>query len=123
MYLSHLTIAMPTGAEEVARKFYAGYLGLRELPKPAFAGSRDGIWFDAGGLHLHLTVDGERASHKRQCHCHFGLGCGDLQGLKSRLKAAGVRIEDGPPAPWKRFFAYDPFGNHIEIHQPGRMCG
>jgi catechol 2,3-dioxygenase-like lactoylglutathione lyase family enzyme len=121
MYLSHLAIAIPKGGEEAARKFYAGCLGLRELPKPAFAGSRGGIWFDAGGLHLHLTVEEERVSHKRQCHSHFGLGCGDLRGLKFRLKAAGVKIEDCPASPRKHFFAYDPFDNRIEIHQPGGL--
>jgi YD repeat-containing protein len=37
------------------------------------------------------------------------------------LKAAGLIIEDGLPATWKRFFTYDPFGNRIEIHQPGGL--
>jgi hypothetical protein len=23
--------------------------------------------------------------------------------------------------PWKRFFVHDPFGNRIEIHEPGKL--
>jgi catechol 2,3-dioxygenase-like lactoylglutathione lyase family enzyme len=116
MYLSHINITMPKGGEEVARVFYNGCLGLRELPKPHELQGRCGVWFDAGGLGLHLSVEEDRPGIDRQRH--FGLGCGDLEGLKGRLRAAGVVIEDGRPAPWKRFFIYDPFGNRIEIHQP-----
>ena len=52
-------------------------------------------------------------------HQHFGLGCGDIDGLRARLEAAGVVIENGPKVPCKRFFVHDPFGNRIEIHPPG----
>jgi len=119
MYLSHINITMPKGGEEAARKFYTGHLGLRELRKPEPLRARGGVWFDAGGLHLHLSVEDERAGADKQRH--FGLGCGDLEGLKARLKTAGMSIEDGRPAPWKRFFVHDPFGNRIEIHQPGAL--
>ena len=116
MYLSHINVTMPKGAEEVARLFYSGFLGLRELPRPEELGVRGGLWFDAGGLALHLSVEEERAGADKQRH--FGLGCGDVEGLKARLKAARLVIEDGLPAPWKRFFLHDPFGNRIEIHAP-----
>jgi catechol 2,3-dioxygenase-like lactoylglutathione lyase family enzyme len=119
MYLSHINVTMPKGGETAARLFYAGHLGLRELPRPKALHTREGVWFDAGGLHLHLSVEEERSGTDRQRH--FGLGCGDLDGLKIRLRAAGVVVEDGRPAPWKRFFVYDPFGNRIEIHQPGGL--
>ena len=116
MYLTHINVTMPGGSEEVARKFYSGQLGLRELPKPECLRSLGGIWFDVGGLNLHLSVEEGRSGADRQRH--FGLGCCDLEGLKARLKTAGLVIEEGPPVPWKRFFTYDPFGNRIEIHQP-----
>jgi len=119
MYLTHISITMPKGSEEVARKFYAGHLGLRELPKPESLRCRGGVWFDAGGLHLHVSIEEGRSEADRQRH--FGLGCGNIEGLKARLKAAGSIIEDGPLAPCKRFFTYDPFGNRIEIHQPGGL--
>jgi len=119
MYLSHVTITMPAGGESEARRFYGIWLGLRELPRPESLRARDGVWFDAGGLHLHISVDNERGI--ADGHRHFGLGCGDLERLRSKLKAAGVQIEDGRPVPWKRFFIHDPFGNRIEIHQPGGL--
>ena len=116
MYLSHIDVTMPTGGEELARAFYAGYLGLRELTKPESPLPGGEMWFDAGGLQLHLSVEEKRVGSDSQRH--FGLGCGDLETLKARLTAAGLVIEEGPPVPWKRFFTYDPFGNRIEIHQP-----
>jgi catechol 2,3-dioxygenase-like lactoylglutathione lyase family enzyme len=117
MYLSHINITMPTDGEAIARLFYSGHLGLRELPNPTSPQGRDGLWFDAGGLALHLSIEEQRMGADTQRH--FGFGCGNVDGLKARLKAAGVEIEDGPPVPWKRFFIRDPFGNRIEIHAPG----
>ena len=119
MYLSHINVTMPKGGEAIARLFYSGHLGLRELPKPKSAQVRDGLWFDAGGLALHLSLEEQRTGADTQRH--FGFGCGNVDGLKARLKAAGVEIEDGPPVPWKRFFIRDPFGNRIEIHAPGGL--
>ena len=51
----------------------------------------------------------------------FGIECADVDGLKIKLKAVGVEIDDGRPAPWKRFFVCDPFGNRIEIHEAGGL--
>jgi len=48
---------MPKGGEELARSFYAGLLGLREIPKPESIRSRGGVWFDADGLDLHVSVE------------------------------------------------------------------
>jgi catechol 2,3-dioxygenase-like lactoylglutathione lyase family enzyme len=119
MYFSHITVTMPEGGEHTARAFYAGFLGLREIRKPELPGVRGGVWFEAGGLELHLSVEEQRNGADIQRH--FGLGCGDVDGLKARLRAAGVAIEDARPAPSKRFFVHDPFGNRIEIHAPGRL--
>ena len=106
---------MPAGEDHKARYFYSDCLGLRELPGPLAA--RDGIWFDGGGLELHISVEEKR--DESDAHRHFGLGCGDLETLRAKLEAAGVRIEDAQQEPWKRFFVHDPFGNRIEIHAPG----
>ena len=55
MKLSHINITMPKGAEDVARSFYSGQLGLREIPKPEELRIRGGggVWFDADGLDIH----------------------------------------------------------------------
>jgi catechol 2,3-dioxygenase-like lactoylglutathione lyase family enzyme len=120
MRLSHINVTMPPHAEEEARSFYGGLLGLPEIPKPEPNRARGGVWFDAGGLDIHVSaeesklagVDGRR---------HFGLEHPEVDAVRARLEAAGVRTEDGRPAPWRRFFAYDPFGNRLEIHEPGGL--
>jgi len=109
---------MPKGSEEVARSFYSGHLGLREIPKPEPLRARGGVWFDAGGLDIHLSVAEQRFEADAQRH--FGIECEDV-GLRAKLKAAGVEIDNGRPAPWKRFFVRDPFGNRVEIHEPGGL--
>ena len=119
MRLSHINITMPKGSEDVARSFYSGQLGLREIPKPEPLRVRGGVWFDAGDLDIHVSVEDSRFGPD-ELH-HFGLECSDVDGLRSKLKASGIQTEDGRPAPWKRFFVRDPFGNRIEIHEAAAM--
>jgi catechol 2,3-dioxygenase-like lactoylglutathione lyase family enzyme len=119
MHLSHINVTMPKGSEDIARAFYAGHLGLREIPKPELLRVRGGVWFDAGGLDIHVSVEEQRLGSDVQRH--FGIECEDVDGLRAKLKAAGVEIDDGRPAPWKRFFVRDPFGNRIEIHEAGGL--
>jgi catechol 2,3-dioxygenase-like lactoylglutathione lyase family enzyme len=119
MRLSHVNITMPKGGEETARRFYGELLKLREIPKPEAIRSRGGVWFDAGGLDVHLSIEESRTG--QDAYRHFGLECTDVDGLRERLESAGAITEDGRPAPWKRFFVRDPFGNRIEIHEAGGL--
>jgi catechol 2,3-dioxygenase-like lactoylglutathione lyase family enzyme len=119
MQLSHVNVTMPRCSEDIARAFYTGGLGLREIPKPEPLRVRGGVWFDAGGLDIHLSVEDPRLGADAQRH--FGLECADVDGLRARLKSAGIETDAGRPAPWKRFFVRDPFGNRIEIHEPGGL--
>jgi catechol 2,3-dioxygenase-like lactoylglutathione lyase family enzyme len=119
MQLSHINITMPEGHEEIARSFYSGNLGLHEIPKPEQLRVRGGVWFDAGGLDIHVSVEKQRFGPDAQRH--FGIECADVDALRAKLKTAGVETDDGRPAPWKRFFVRDPFGNRIEIHEPGGL--
>jgi len=121
MKITHVNVTMPKGAEEAARAFYVGLLGLTEIPKPESIRHRGGVWFDAGGLDIHLSVDEEHAGP--DAVRHFGLECADLTKVRERLNAAGFETDGGRPVPWKRFFVRDPFGNRIEIHEPGGLRG
>src|SRR5262245_41342059 len=105
MHLSHINVTMPKGSEDIARSFYGGHLGLREIPKPELLRVRGGVWFDAGGLDIHLSVEEQRLGADAQRH--FGIECADVEGLRAKLISAGVEIDDGRPAPWKRFFVRD----------------
>jgi muramoyltetrapeptide carboxypeptidase len=121
MRLSHINVTMPAGNEDKARSFYAGLLDLREIPKPESIRNRGGVWFDAGGLDVHVSVEEQR--NGVDLRRHFGLECPNVETLRARLEAAGMKTKDGRPAPWKRFFVNDPFGNRIEIHEAGGLRG
>lgn len=110
---------MPPASEDKARIFYAGLLGLPEIPKPESIRSRGGVWFDADGLDVHVSIEENR--HEADVRRHFGLECPNVDELRARLEIAGVKTEDGRPVPWKRFFVNDPFGNRIEIHEIGGL--
>ena len=63
MRLHHVQVAMPPGAEDAARLFYAGGLGMREVAKPELLRGRGGAWFrsyDGSGevaAEIHLGVE------------------------------------------------------------------
>lgn len=110
--LDHVQIAIPAGGEDRARGFYAGLLGMTEVPKPANL-SPNGCWFTGGAVALHIGVDPDfRAATK----AHPAFLVDDLAGLRIRLETAGCPIrEDKPVAGYARFFTEDPFGNRIEL--------
>lgn len=118
MKLSHITITMPKGQEDTARKFYVDLLNLKEIPKPEELKVRGGIWLDAGGIDIHISI--EEKSDKDSLR-HFGLETDNIEKLKLLLESNGVSLDPGRSAPWKRFFVHDPFGNRIEIHEQGAI--
>lgn len=46
--LNHAQITIPRGAEEQAREFYCGVLGLPEIAKPDSLAGRGGFWVQLG---------------------------------------------------------------------------
>ena len=121
MQITHVNVTISPGGEDTARRFYGELLGLREIPKPQPLRIRGGVWFDAGGVDLHCSIEENRLTP--DALRHFGLECAEVEALRRRLTDAGVVTEEGRPAPWKRFFIRDPFGNRIEIHEPGGARG
>jgi catechol 2,3-dioxygenase-like lactoylglutathione lyase family enzyme len=115
--LDHFQLAMPRGEEERARAFYAGVLGLTEVPKPE--ADRGGCWFEGGGAHIHLGVeDGFTAARK----AHPALLVDDLDAFVRELETAGVPFRLGRPlAGYKRGDIADPFGNRIELMEKLRQ--
>jgi len=116
--LHHVQLAMPEGAEDQARAFYNGLLGLTEVDKPAALRARGGVWFEQAGLRLHL---GTETPFRPACKAHPAFQTDDLDNLDNlaaRLTGAGVDLVHDAELPgYRRFYAGDPFGNRIEFLQ------
>lgn len=114
--LHHVQLAMPPGGEAAARAFYGGLLGLPEVAKPASLAGRGGVWFERGGLRLHLGVE-QAFVPARKAHPAF-LVTG-LDALRRHLEAAGREVTAAEPLPGLvRFYVADPFGNRVELLEP-----
>jgi catechol 2,3-dioxygenase-like lactoylglutathione lyase family enzyme len=111
--IEHVQLAMPPGAEDVARGFYRDLLGLPEVPKPPHLAVRGGCWFEDGTVKIHLGVEPDfRAARK----AHPALSVEGLMALVSNLVAAGYVVTDGDPADAQlKAYVDDPFGNRIEL--------
>jgi catechol 2,3-dioxygenase-like lactoylglutathione lyase family enzyme len=111
--VDHVQLAMPSGREAEARAFYAGLLGMSELPKPEPLATRGGCWFAAGAVQLHLGVEADFRPAKK---AHPALLIADYDAFCARLRAAGVVVADDLElADVVRANVHDPFGNRIEL--------
>ena len=111
--IHHVQLAMPAGGEERAVEFYERVLALRRVEKPSNLRGRGGCWFSGDGVELHLGVEEDFRPARK---AHPALLVRGLEGLRTRLQGAGVRIVDGEPLEGhSRCYAFDPFGNRIEL--------
>jgi catechol 2,3-dioxygenase-like lactoylglutathione lyase family enzyme len=104
--IDHVQLAMPPGQEQeqAARSFYAGVLGMREIPKPTELAARGGCWFESGSVQIHLGVDKNFRPAKK---AHPALRCANYDALLSMLRASGIAVHDiadtpGVPLPHSR---------------------
>lgn len=114
--LHHAQVCIPRGAEDEARRFYCGVLGLPEVAKPDALAGRGGLWLAAGDRQVHLgTEDGvDRLASK----AHLAYEVDDLAAWRRHLEGAGVAAAADVDLPdYIRFFVRDPFGNRIEFTQ------
>jgi catechol 2,3-dioxygenase-like lactoylglutathione lyase family enzyme len=112
--IDHVQLAMPTGGEAAARRFYGQVLGLREVPKPDELVRRGGCWFvGPGGFAIHLGVDQRFMAAKKAHPCLIVV---DIEAARRAVTAAGARIAgDDSDLLVRRFYVEDPFGNRIEL--------
>jgi catechol 2,3-dioxygenase-like lactoylglutathione lyase family enzyme len=111
--LDHVQLAIPEGAEDLCRRFYAGLLGMREVPKPVALAGRGGLWLESGSVRIHLGVEGDfRPAHK----AHPAIAVADLDALARLLSEAGYKPawDDAIPDV-RRFYVQDPVGNRMEF--------
>ncbi|SDL05063.1 VOC family protein [Streptomyces indicus] len=114
--VDHVQLAAPPGSEEALRRFYAGVLGMREIPKPPVLAARGGCWFEAGGVQLHLGIEEGFVPARK---AHPGLRVRDIEAYGARLAGHGVRVTWDDTLPGhRRFYADDPVGNRLEFLEP-----
>ena len=104
--LSHVNIEVED--VEAARAFYAGTLGLREIPRGE-GREREGAWFQLDGAQLHVSLQPGCAAGNKASKRHFCLLVDDLDALRKTLSD----IQDKGT----RIFVRDPSGNRIEIQR------
>ncbi|TYB62770.1 glyoxalase [Nonomuraea sp. PA05] len=109
--LHHVQLAAPAGSEASLREFYAGVLGLREVPKPPELARRGGVWFRGEGVEIHLGVE-EGFRPARKAHPAFLVD--DLDAYADRFP--GARPDHLFPG-YRRIYVSDPVGNRIELLQ------
>jgi catechol 2,3-dioxygenase-like lactoylglutathione lyase family enzyme len=116
--LHHVQINVPASRGDEARRFFGELLGLEEMPRPESLSSagRNGMWYRCGGneFHVFFAPDGEFKEDRSSRHP--ALLVDDLAGLRGRLEAAGVELEEAIPINGRaRFFCRDPFGHRLEF--------
>jgi catechol 2,3-dioxygenase-like lactoylglutathione lyase family enzyme len=112
--IHHVQISIPMGTEDIARDFYCGSLGMREIPKPASLIGRGGFWAELDGFQIHFgTEDGvDRAASK----AHVAYLVADLEESRRDLNEKGIEVINGIKIPgFERFEFRDPFGNRVEF--------
>ncbi|MCP9810058.1 hypothetical protein KBY58_11495 [Cyanobium sp. HWJ4-Hawea] len=107
-------MAQPGGHQE-ARDFYIGVLDMEEIPLPKeIAGQFDLLWFRFLDMMIHLSFSDDYIPVP--VGRHICLEVSGLLKLRTRLEAAGFKIEDQVKlADRDRFFIPDPFGNYFEL--------
>jgi catechol 2,3-dioxygenase-like lactoylglutathione lyase family enzyme len=114
--LHHAQVTVPRGAEDAARAFYCGTLGLREIPKPARLAVRGGFWLELGAVQVHVGTEDGVARERTRAHLAFEVD--DLAAMRTLVTSAGLPVLEGEPIPGlARFETRDPFGNRMEFVQ------
>ena len=114
--IDHVQLAMPAGAEDKARNFYSGILGLTEIPKPAELANRGGVWFQSDIVILHLGVEADFRPNRK---AHPALLVDDLNSFIDACQSHEIEIDTTQPRilGYNRAHVFDPFGNRIELMQ------
>lgn len=111
--IDHVQVAMPVGAEDLARQFYGVILGLSEIPKPAILAMRGGVWFQCGAAQLHLGADPEFQAARK---AHPALRVNDFAALVAHLDKHDFTVSHEDPVDGRlRASIVDPFGNRVEL--------
>ncbi len=113
--LQHTSVPMPPGGEDLARAFYGGALGMREIPKPSTL-SNNLVWFAANDDGDEVHVFQEDSMKLNSAAQHLCLEVDDIEAFGARLEQHGYRPRTGEIIHNRpRLFVRDPFDNLIEL--------
>jgi catechol 2,3-dioxygenase-like lactoylglutathione lyase family enzyme len=113
--VNHAQVNVSLAELEKAREFYLGFLGMKEIDRPAVFKS-EGFWFHAGNFETHIGV--EENVDRRATRAHLAYEVDDVAAWRKKVEAARLPIKDQPKIPgFERFHFRDPFGNNIELIQ------
>jgi catechol 2,3-dioxygenase-like lactoylglutathione lyase family enzyme len=116
LWVHHAQITIPKGAEEEARLFYCGLLGLEEIPKPDALAGRGGFWLQVDDRQIHIGVEDNVERSRSKAHIAYLVD--NLENCRTLLSQQNIEILDGIPIPgYSRFEFRDPFGNRVEFLQ------
>ena len=120
--LHHAQITIPVCAEEAARTFYCGVLGLMEIEKPESLKQRGGFWLQAGDVQVHVGT--EAGVDRAKTKAHLAYQVDDVAAWRGKLEAYGVEIAESIPIEgYARFEFRDPLGNRVEFIPPLEQTG
>ncbi len=116
--IDHVQVAIPPGADEQARAFYGGVLGLAEIPKPAPLNASGGLWFQTGTSQLHI---GGQVNFVPAKKAHPAFLIEDFGDYCAMLRERHVEVREEPQVYGRRRAGIeDPFGNRIELIEAAR---
>ena len=114
--VDHVQLAAPPGSEDTLRAYYAGPLGMTEIPKPPALAARGGCWFTAGSVVLHLGIEEPFRPARK---AHPGIRVRGITAFAARLAHAGAPVTWDDTLPGHhRFYSEDPVGNRLEFLEP-----
>src|SRR5438874_1364314 len=110
---------------EATRTFYVDFIGMKEVPRPAF--KFPGLWFQLGSVQIHATQESPEAGKagwadrggkvvSRGHHIAFAVD--DMSEALKLAEVHGVRIASPlrqRPDGYKQVYLYDPDGHIIEL--------
>lgn len=124
--IDHLTIVVKD--LEATRRFYVDWLGMTQVPRPAF--DFEGLWFQAGPTLLHVILEHDRSGpaginedgrEKTSRGPHFAFSVSDALAAQAELEQHGARFLSRAkqrPDGATQVFVFDPDGHVIELASP-----
>jgi len=110
---------------EATRKFYVDFLGMQEVPRPAF--KFPGLWFQTGHVQIHATQEspeagragwGDQARTVVSRGHHIAFAVDDVAKTLPGVEAHSIRIASPlqqRPDGFKQLYVYDPDGHLVEL--------